>query len=484
MAKKIVTVYIDDTSIRLLVARGRRVRKWASTQLEPGLVRGSVITDEAAVAAKVRQLFHDNKVRAKKVVVGLSGLHCLTRPAILPALPKAMLAEAVKHEARRVLPVPPEQLYLSWQSLPSAGGKCCLFIVAIPRRIADVLIRTLRRARLRPYHLDIKPLALARLVKEPTAIIVDVHPCDFDITLMVNGIPQPLRTVPLPSGEMSPEARQDRIKDELDRTIQFYNSNNTDNQIGPDVPLYVSGEAADDPTMRQYLQQSFPNPLSPLTSPLAHPEPFNSGSLGVNVSLALKELQSRRGRGSLIGDLNCVPGPYLPPPFSITRVVILPIGVIVLGVLGLQAMYVQDVSASIISLQSQVNNTEFAVTRRQEQKKAVETSIKEYEKNLSKLQSGSKLFAAARESLDSQTELMNDQLAIVVRNLPGSVYITKIDATVSQIRLEAWSPDEKDMILYARQLQQSGRFAPITITRVGADSVHVSFVLLLKTKAE
>ncbi|GAG51530.1 unnamed protein product, partial [marine sediment metagenome] len=35
MAKKIVTLYVDDTSIRLLVTQGNRVRKWADVPLEP-----------------------------------------------------------------------------------------------------------------------------------------------------------------------------------------------------------------------------------------------------------------------------------------------------------------------------------------------------------------------------------------------------------------------------------------------------------------
>jgi len=36
MAKKVVTLYIDDISIRLLVAKGKRVQKWARLPLEPG----------------------------------------------------------------------------------------------------------------------------------------------------------------------------------------------------------------------------------------------------------------------------------------------------------------------------------------------------------------------------------------------------------------------------------------------------------------
>ncbi len=38
MAKKIVTLYVDDASLRLLVIQGQRVKKWAELPLEPALV--------------------------------------------------------------------------------------------------------------------------------------------------------------------------------------------------------------------------------------------------------------------------------------------------------------------------------------------------------------------------------------------------------------------------------------------------------------
>jgi len=106
MAKKVTTLYIDDVSIRLLVCKGRRVRRWADLPLEPGLVEGAVIIKEAEVATKIKQLLKDQKIISKKVIVGLSGLLCLTRPITLPQLPKAMLDEAVIREAKGVLPIP------------------------------------------------------------------------------------------------------------------------------------------------------------------------------------------------------------------------------------------------------------------------------------------------------------------------------------------------------------------------------------------
>ena len=85
MSKKIVTLYIDDTSIRLIVASGKRIKQWAHLPLEPGLVKNAVIVEEAEVTAKIKQLFEARKLKGK-VCVGVSGLHCLSRPLVLPSL--------------------------------------------------------------------------------------------------------------------------------------------------------------------------------------------------------------------------------------------------------------------------------------------------------------------------------------------------------------------------------------------------------------
>jgi len=50
MLKQIVTLYLDDKSIRLLVAGGKRIKKWAELSLEPGLIEGGTIRKEKEVA--------------------------------------------------------------------------------------------------------------------------------------------------------------------------------------------------------------------------------------------------------------------------------------------------------------------------------------------------------------------------------------------------------------------------------------------------
>ena len=46
MAKDTVSIYIDDSAIRVLSVGGRRPRQWVLEPLEEGLVRDGLILDE------------------------------------------------------------------------------------------------------------------------------------------------------------------------------------------------------------------------------------------------------------------------------------------------------------------------------------------------------------------------------------------------------------------------------------------------------
>ena len=110
MAGNTVSIYIDDTSVRVMVTRGKRIARIADMPLEDSLNNIDTPEKEAGLAAKIQHLLKFNKINGRKIILGLSGLHCLTRPIVLPELPKAMVGEAVVREAKRLLPMPLEQL--------------------------------------------------------------------------------------------------------------------------------------------------------------------------------------------------------------------------------------------------------------------------------------------------------------------------------------------------------------------------------------
>ena len=480
MAKKTVNLYIDDTSIRLLLAQGKRIKKWADLPLEPGLVKNGVVHKEATVAAKIKQLFQVRKINTKKVNIGVSGLNSFSRPLTLPQLPKVMLDEAVRREAKRVLPVPPEKLYLSWQSLPSPEGKSNVFLVAIPCKAADALFKMLHQVGLKPDLMDIKPLLLAKVVKEATAVIVDVQPTEFDIVIMAAGIPQPIRTVPVPSEALSWQEKLPMIRNELSRTIEFHNTNNPEERLDPDVPIYVSGELANESELCQSLSEEIGHPVLPLPSPLECPEGLDLNRYLANMGLVLKKISANHDTGLAVTSLNVLPVVYRPEPISLTRILVVPGAVIAIGFVLLLAALIQNSSADIAAIRERLNTTDQLLQQKLVQKQILAEKVAGLEKKIAQTKTSGGNFAAAVTSLEKQTSVVNGNLEVTMNNLPGSINLSNVSHTSGTLTIRGMAPTEEEVLSYLRELEESGRFSTITITslrRVAGASMDFTLVL-------
>ncbi len=483
MAKIVTTLYIDDTSIRLLVCRGRRIRRWADLPLEPGLVDGAVITNKAEVAARIKQLIRDQKIMSKKVVVGLSGLLCLTRPISLPPLPKAMVAEAVIREAKRALPIPLEELYVSWQTLPSSGGKMRFFLTAVRRNSVDILLQTLQEAGLDPYLMDLKPLALARTVKEATTAVVDVQPTEFDIVIMANGVPHPIRTVPFPIETLPLSERLAIVTEELERTIKFYNSNNPEAALEADMPVYISGEALK-PELGQTLSEILKRPVLLLSSPLPGPKEFEPSHYMVNIGLALKELSGTRREGALLVNLNTLPAAYLPEHFSVARVLILPVALVSVSVGVLLMTLITGTANTITSTRTQLDTINRLMSQKQAQKQELTTKITATEKAIAQAEASRNTFTTALDSLGKQDEQTNGDLKEAINKLPSYVVLTGIDHNNNMLSISGWAPSEAEVLSYAVGLNNTGRFTEVIFSslQIREEDGLMDFTILLKVK--
>jgi type IV pilus assembly protein PilM len=473
MAKKITTLYINDTNIRLMVTSGKRISKLAEAPLDASLADTGASARETEITNKIKPLFKAHNIKAKKVIIGLSGLHCLSRPALLPQLPRAMLDEAVIREAKRVLPVPPEQLHISWQITSTSEGKAQAFMVAIPRQIADTLLGILQRVGLKLYLMDIKPLALARLVKEATAIVVDVQPNEFDIVIMVDGVPQPVRTLDFPQEVLSLPDRLLIVKDELKRTVQFYNSNNPEKPVQSDVTVYVSGELADEPELSESLAKELGYRVLPLSSPLKCPKQLDPTNYLVNIGLALKELPKEAG--SLLANLNTLPVPYQPKPISLGKLMTIPATAFAIGFIVLLAMNLQDAAASIDTVHNQLDATNFVIEQRQSQKKELADSVAALEKQLTNAEASCNVFTATLDNLCEKGEVINGDLKTTVNNLVYGVDLKSISHSGQNLNLYGQASSEVEVLAYARNLVASGRFSEVIIAsmnRVGGTEIE------------
>jgi type IV pilus assembly protein PilM len=464
MAVNTTTLCISDVSMRLMVTRGKRIIKLADMPLDINLSEVDAPEKEARLAEKIKYLFKSNRIGTKKIILGLSGLHCLTRPITLPELPRAMLEEAVTREARRVLPVPVEQLYISWQTVSITSGKLQAFMVAIPRHIADMVIKIVNQAGFKPYIMDIKPLALTRLAKEATAIIIDVQSSEFDIVIMVNGLPQPVRTVPFPKETPSLKERLAIVKDELERTIQFYNSNNQDTKLQLGTPMLVSGELADETELYESLGQELGFKPALLTSPLKCLKHLDPSHHLVNVGLTLKELT--REAGPLLSNINTLPTPYQPKPLSINRLLAIPATAAAIGLIILLAMTVQEASANLESTKITLDSNNILMEKRQIQKKELANDIAAMGIKLSGIEEAYKNYTTALNSLTRTGTKMNDDLNTTVNNMVADLDIASLSLSGGRINISGQARSEQEVMQYVRQLTSTGRFTEITISNI------------------
>jgi type IV pilus assembly protein PilM len=484
-----VTLYVDDTSVRMLVLDGQRVKKWAQTDLEPGLIKGGVVTVEGEVGNKIKQLLQENDVRAKWVILGFSGIHSLTRPASLPILPRNMLPEAVAREARRVLPVPLDQLYLSWRLAPSPKGKIHIFMAATPRKAADSLVKTLRIAGLTVRQMAIKPLALTKLVPENTAILIDVQPDEFDIVILNNGVPQPIRTVTFPNTELNWDKKLEMITSDVNRTIKFFDTNNPEKPLTAEVSVYASGELMSQPELLQNLGTVLGRAVVPLQPTLKGPEQIDLSRYLVNVALSVKSAPMLREPSFAVASLNMLPAPYQPKPISTTKLIGIPCGVAVVGVLVPMVLMMQDASANILALQSQVDKMNEITAQKTEEKTMLTKNIADLQKQSDATKTAYENLKLSLDKLTSSQEIVNGDLQLVLNLKPEAVEISSITQADGGLSIQGKAPTQAEVLAYARDLDLSNRFVQTTVASVqetvSPDTnslIDVQFSLIMQRK--
>jgi len=495
MAKKIVTLFIRDTSINLLVMKGRRVDKWGSLPLEPGLVSRGLILEEAQVAGKVKELFRRERVITKKVIAGLSGLNSLYRMITVPELPEAILPEAITHEASRAIPVSLDEVYLSYQPVPAPKGETRVFLAAFPRNVADALLRTLQRAGLEPHIMDLAPLALCRIPNEPRAIIVNARLEHFDIMVIADRLPQVIRRLSLPSEAESLSQKLPAITEEFGRTVTFYNFGHMEKPLDLTVPVFVCGELAEAPESWQSLVDKLDFSVSPLPSPVESPEGFNSNEFMVNIGLALKELPPEKGESnfSLI-NFNTLPKVYQPKPPSLARILV-PVGIVVgIGLLAYAGSLVQNSVAHTSVLRSQLALTETRIIEQRkeiatvkEQITPVEAQIPPVEAQIELVETTTGIFTTTFTGLEAGREKVDGDLSQIAALVPDDIALlyggdkitiltrrqdpAEINHDAEQATVKGVAPGEegyKSILKYARELRSSGRFSMVIITSIEA----------------
>ena len=481
MARDAIAIYIDDSAIRLLSVSGKRAKQWAVEPLEAGLVRDGYIVDEPAVAARIRTLWAKEQPGSQRVIAGISGINCLYRLLTLPELPKNLIVEAVKREAGRALGVPLEQLHMSWQTLPGKPDETLVYVAAAARSTVDSIIRTLKKANLNPYMMDIAPLALTRATAEPSALIVDLQTAGLDVVVKIGGMPEVIRSISV-SRESSTAEKVGVVRQELQRAVTFYNSGHPDAPVADDVPILVAGELGQQPDLWKGLLGRAERRVEALQPPIESPEGFVPTVYAPLIGLVLKQTAGKALGGYSRVNFNALPEAYIPKPRPVSELLFFPallVGVLAVAAVGYMVFNANGLTEAL--RERATANDRMVITLSAD----VSAKRRALEAERATLQAEATTNEARAEVLDSRlrgyasgNQDINGDLG-EVNKTPGGVNLNSINHSGSVVAISGWGASEQAVFAYARQLRTSGRWNLVVITSMSVDDVETGFTIAL-----
>jgi len=316
LANSNVTLEVDTTAIRLMETMEGRVVRWASLSLDSTMVEEGVFSDSQALSAAVRQLMDSSGIAARDVIASVSGLYSISRIVAVSPSPRGVTTpEAVLEAVRDVMPLPEDELYLSWQPIAAGEDTQQVLVVGVPRDGIDTEMQALRVVGVNARTLDLKTIALARAVNKEQALILNIEPSNFDIVIVANGIPEVMRTIAWQQDSLTMEDRIEHLAMNLELTTGFFNSHHPDAPLSSATPFLITGQVSGDLDLVEKLQARVEYPVESLAPPLECPKHMPVSQYAVNIGLALKGTRppkSLEQDGYLPPDINLLPDAYKP----------------------------------------------------------------------------------------------------------------------------------------------------------------------------
>ena len=459
--KRILTLNIESTDLRFLVTNGKRVEKWGSLSLDPGLVKEGLIVDIPAVSKVIRHLVAEPGANCKVVIASLSGFQCIQRFPDLPKLPGQLMHDALVSEAKRTMPVALETLYLSWQVVRSGNESQQYLLLGTPRNSLDAELNCLHQSDITPRSIDLKPLALVRTVNLSEALIIDMEMESSDIIVVEAGIPVIIRTLTMHS-DYSLAKRIQYLTEEFGRVLQFYDSSHPDVPLSQAIPLFLTGELACDAEVYRAVAAGVGYQVGSLVSPLECPPDLPIAKYAVNIGLALKEVPLPES--PKIPNINVLPESY--HPHIPTKQILLVPGIIA-GIAILFPLYgiTNSTNAKFDRAQTEYNTiSQQAQVRQEENKKAeqINDAIAQSGQSLQNLETQLQNLSSGR------SQVYDNLRSVAVDTLPTDADLTSITLDGDKLTLVGEATSYGVVLDYAYALRQ--KFSSAWINSLSVDT--------------
>jgi hypothetical protein len=447
----VVTLDISSTGVSIMETRGGVVRRWADASFESEEAEPTGDRGGHDLGVFVKRLMNSSGIKASRVNISISGLYTISRLVPTPSLPPApTLEESVNEIARDIMPVPREVLYFFWQTLSADEKDSHVFTVGVPRDIIDDKVRALKSAGINTQVIELKTMALARAVGKKEALILNIEPTNFDIVVLVQGVPEIMHSLAWRPDSMGVEDAAEYLAAQLDMIVEHYNAGHVAEPFDMATPLYITGQMSVNPELMEKLQGRLEFNMESLTSPLECPVFLPISQYAANIGLAMRKEVAMRDvngdgdTGAVMLDVNLLPQAYMPwrPTLKQVYSVVIIIAAIALvfplwQLTGEEMRKTSAMEMKDVSLNAQLLRKKAEIERREPLQKA----ISEY----SSIIAGGGSFS-------------NDIKVIVQEAEKLGVEVSSISHTGKTINISCKADDYQSFRDYLTALAESGRF--------------------------
>ncbi|WP_338038311.1 type IV pilus assembly protein PilM [Neosynechococcus sphagnicola] len=280
LSKKTKGIGIELAPDRVNIAQlrkqssGFKLTALTTIPIPEGMIQEGQITDPTALAELIQSALSEIKLKVKRIATAIPGREAVTRLIPVPAeLDDRELREMVlNQEAGLYLPFPREEADVDYQKLglfidEDGIEKVQVLLVATRKEVTDSYISTFQQAGLEIDVLEISSFSLIRTIREQlrqfapqeAVAIVDVEFESTEISIVVDGVPQFSRTVPIGTHQIQtalsramnlPASRNMEVLQGLTIPVSPTDSMNTGKLNAPNpgmsAMMRVLGELADE----------------------------------------------------------------------------------------------------------------------------------------------------------------------------------------------------------------------------------------------
>lgn len=195
-------VDIGDSSLKMveLQKKGKKIylTNYAFSE-NVSDVKFTKIDDSAYLAKAINKVRAEAKIGAKRVTASLPTFAVFSSIITLTGVDKKNMTDAVLEEAKKVIPLPLEEMKIDFKVIPEVDGQknaiksnVRVFLTCSPRKIVRKYIDIFRQANLELSYLETETFSLVRSLvgnDKSTVMIVEIGANSTDISVVRESIP-------------------------------------------------------------------------------------------------------------------------------------------------------------------------------------------------------------------------------------------------------------------------------------------------------